>query len=50
MQLHKEDLIVIERALKYYEKFGVAHDDLMEGVEHALRAIECYRNNYDTDS
>lgn len=49
MQLRTEDLIIIERALKYYQKYGVAHDDLIEGVETALHRIECYRNNYETD-
>ena len=49
MQLRNEDLIIIERALKYYQKYGVAHDDLMEGVEQALIRTECYRKNYETD-
>ena len=50
MQLRNEDLIIIERALKYYQRYGVAHDDLFDGVEDALRHVQCYRENYDTDS
>lgn len=49
MQLRSEDLIIIERALKYYERYGVAHEDLLEGVEDALRRVKCYRENYETE-